>query len=430
MGIGMRIGINGSADINDLERTVAEAARAEAAGFDSFWTAQIFGFDALTAVAVTGQSVPRIELGTAVVPTYPRHPMVMAGQALTVQVAIGGRLALGIGLSHQIVVENMWGYSYAKPVRHMREYLDALIPLLRGEGSDVRTDDLTSVGSIDLHGATPPPVLVAALGPQLLKVAGSRGCGTDHVVHRRADARRPHHSEHHGGRRAGGSTGAPDRGVIADLGHDRHRGHAQDGRGRVRDLRRAAVLPGHARPRGRRRPRRRGHHRATRSTWRRRCDVWPTPGSRISPRWSRPHRPRTATAPGICSLTCTADRRTGGGLGPAVDSLRGHGPGRHRHVEPARSAECVDRPDAPRVPDRARVGGSRRPRSCDRGHRCGTGVLCRGRRRRHSRSAWSIGCIRPGRWWTRRSRSRRARLVGLAALTDRDPPAGLDRPAP
>ena len=178
MGIGMRIGINGSADINDLERTVAEAARAEAAGFDSFWTAQIFGFDALTAVAVVGQTVPRIELGTAVVPTYPRHPMVMAGQALTVQVAIGGRLALGIGLSHQIVVENMWGYSWSKPVRHMREYLDSLMPLLRGEGSDVRTDDLTSVGSIDLHGATPPPVLVAALGPQLLKVAGSRGCGT------------------------------------------------------------------------------------------------------------------------------------------------------------------------------------------------------------------------------------------------------------
>jgi 5,10-methylenetetrahydromethanopterin reductase len=95
-----------------------------------------------------------------------------------VQAATGGRLALGIGLSHQIVVEGMWGYSWAKPVRHLREYLDALLPLLRGEASKVRSDDLTSVGSIDVHGSTTPPVLVAALGPQLLKVAGSRGCGT------------------------------------------------------------------------------------------------------------------------------------------------------------------------------------------------------------------------------------------------------------
>ncbi|MFN7150334.1 MAG: LLM class flavin-dependent oxidoreductase, partial [Microthrixaceae bacterium] len=93
--------------------------------------AQIFGLDALTALAVAGASTSRIELGTAVVPTYPRHPMMLAGQALTVQAATGDRLALGIGLSHKIVIEDLWGYSYAKPVRHMREYLEALLPLLR-----------------------------------------------------------------------------------------------------------------------------------------------------------------------------------------------------------------------------------------------------------------------------------------------------------
>ena len=95
--------------------------------------AQIFGLDALTALAVVGREVPRIELGTAVVPTYPRHPMMLAQQALTTQLITGGRLALGIGTSHQIVVESMWGMSFDKPVRHVREYLSVLMPMLEGK---------------------------------------------------------------------------------------------------------------------------------------------------------------------------------------------------------------------------------------------------------------------------------------------------------
>lgn len=178
MGIGMRIGINGTGDLVSLDQMVESVRRAEADGFDSYWIAQIFGLDALTALAVAGREVPRIELGTAVVPTFPRHPMMLAGQALTVQAATGDRLALGIGLSHQIVVESLWGYSYAKPVRHTREYLDALLPLLRGEAVDVHGEDITCVGSLDIEGAAKPPVIVAALGSQMLQVAGSRGCGT------------------------------------------------------------------------------------------------------------------------------------------------------------------------------------------------------------------------------------------------------------
>jgi 5,10-methylenetetrahydromethanopterin reductase len=178
MGIGMRIGINGTGNLSDLDGMIRTARRAEADGFDSFWIAQIFGLDALTALAVVGREVPRIELGTAVVPTFPRHPMMLGGQALTVQAAIGDRLALGIGLSHQIVVEHMWGHSWAKPVRHMREYLDALLPLLRGEAADVRGEDITCVGALDIPGVAAPPVIVAALGSQMLEVAGSRGCGT------------------------------------------------------------------------------------------------------------------------------------------------------------------------------------------------------------------------------------------------------------
>ena len=189
----MRIGINATGAVRTLDELVAAAAEAEAAGFDSFWIAQIFGLDALTALAVTGRTVERIELGTAVIPTYPRHPMMLAGQALTTQSAVGDRLALGIGLSHQIVVESMWGYSYAKPLRHMREYLEALLPLLRGESVAVTGEDLTCIGSLDIPGPAAPPVIIAALGPKMLELAGSTGCGTitwctgertllDHVV--------------------------------------------------------------------------------------------------------------------------------------------------------------------------------------------------------------------------------------------------------
>ncbi|HTO01746.1 MAG TPA: LLM class flavin-dependent oxidoreductase, partial [Microthrixaceae bacterium] len=117
----MKMGINGTGDLSKVDSVIRGAAKAEAEGFDSYWVAQIFGIDSLTALAIAGREVPRIELGTAVVPTYPRHPMMLASQALTVQQVVGDRLALGIGLSHQIVVESMWGYSYAKPVRHMRE---------------------------------------------------------------------------------------------------------------------------------------------------------------------------------------------------------------------------------------------------------------------------------------------------------------------
>lgn len=195
----MRIGINGTGSVATLEQLGDLARRAEADGFDSFWLAQIFGLDALTALAVVGAQVDRIELGTAVVPTFPRHPMMLAGQALTVQAATSGRLALGIGLSHQVVVEGMWGYSYDKPVRHLREYLDALLPLLRGEAVEVTGEDVTAVGRLNIRDVDAPDVIVAALGAQMLRLAGSRGCGTitwctgerallDHVVPRITEA--------------------------------------------------------------------------------------------------------------------------------------------------------------------------------------------------------------------------------------------------
>lgn len=172
----MRIGIFTSDD--DLTTLVERAVQAEADGFDSFWLPQIFGVDALSAHTLIGATVPRIELGTAVVPTYPRHPMALAGQARTVSAASGGRLTLGVGLSHQLVVEGMWGYSFDKPVRHMREYLSALVPLCAGESVSFTGETLTANGGISVDSAPPVPVMVAALGPAMLKLAAERTAGT------------------------------------------------------------------------------------------------------------------------------------------------------------------------------------------------------------------------------------------------------------
>jgi F420-dependent oxidoreductase-like protein len=174
----MQIGIFGGTDVNAFDELVESVRTAKEQGFPSYWIAQIFGFDALTALAVVGREVPDIELGTGVIPTYPRHPMMLAGQALTVQAAIGNRLALGIGLSHQIVIEAMFGYSFAKPVRHMKEYLSILKPLLHGESVSFRGETLSANGTLAVAGSTPPPVLVAALGSQMLHVTGRMAEGT------------------------------------------------------------------------------------------------------------------------------------------------------------------------------------------------------------------------------------------------------------
>jgi 5,10-methylenetetrahydromethanopterin reductase len=175
----MRIGIfSGSTNDGTIDQLVDEAKTAEAQGFAGFYVSQIFGHDALTALAVVGREVPRIELGTGVVPTYPRHPMMLAQQALTVNAASAGRLALGIGLSHKLVVENMWGLSYDKPVRHLREYLSVLMPLLDGSNVAFDGDDYRVHAGVSLPVAQRPGVFVAALGEQMLRVAGALADGT------------------------------------------------------------------------------------------------------------------------------------------------------------------------------------------------------------------------------------------------------------
>jgi 5,10-methylenetetrahydromethanopterin reductase len=163
-----------------LSDTVAQLRRYADAGFDHAFAVQIFGPDALTLLAVAGSQVPGIDLGTGVVPVYPRHPMMLAQQALTVQLATANRLILGIGLSHQVVVEGMWGISFDKPARYMKEYLAALMPLLHGEKVNVAGERLTTnaFAPLEIKGVTAPPVLVAALGATMLRLAGRVADGT------------------------------------------------------------------------------------------------------------------------------------------------------------------------------------------------------------------------------------------------------------
>jgi F420-dependent oxidoreductase-like protein len=162
-----------------FDEVVGQVAALSEAGIEAAWASQIFGYDSLTLLAVIGREVPGIALGTAVVPTYPRHPVMLAGQALTVQAATGGRLTLGIGLSHQMVIENVFGQSFDRPARHMKEYLSILVPLLEGEQVAFVGETLkaSTFGPLQIS-APAPPVLVAALGTVMLRLTGQMASGT------------------------------------------------------------------------------------------------------------------------------------------------------------------------------------------------------------------------------------------------------------
>ena len=178
MRIGVMLGASGGDD--SIDAVVRTARRVEQAGLDNLWMANIFSFDAISTLSIVGREVPRLRLGTAVTPTFPRHPTAIAQQALTAAAATGNRFVLGIGLSHKVVIENMLGLSYDAPARHMREYLDVLMPLLRGETLNYQ-GELYRVGGLTLTvpGAESVPTVVAALGPLMLRVAGELADGTN-----------------------------------------------------------------------------------------------------------------------------------------------------------------------------------------------------------------------------------------------------------
>jgi 5,10-methylenetetrahydromethanopterin reductase len=177
----MRIGyVSGAAGLGTttLDDIVAEVKRVEADGFAFYAVPSIFSLDAIAMLTVAGRETESIELVTAVVPTPPRHPAAMAQQALTAQAASGGRFALGIGLSHKAVIEDMFGLSYARPALQMREYLSVLMPLLEGKPASFEGELYRVHAALEVAGAASVPVLVAALGPQMLAVAGELAHGT------------------------------------------------------------------------------------------------------------------------------------------------------------------------------------------------------------------------------------------------------------
>jgi F420-dependent oxidoreductase-like protein len=180
--VAMRVGINvnlpasgGSASIDQLIEQVSSIA---AQGFSTAWFADIWGVDALTVVALCGHAVSGIELGTAVVPVYSRHPVALARHALTTQLAIGGRLTLGIGLSHRPVVENIWSQAFDRPLEYLREYLAVLQPLLRREAVAFAGRRFRTQIKLTLPEASPPSVMLAALGERMLRLAGEQADGT------------------------------------------------------------------------------------------------------------------------------------------------------------------------------------------------------------------------------------------------------------
>ncbi|MFD3582446.1 TIGR03564 family F420-dependent LLM class oxidoreductase [Streptomyces sp. NPDC058683] len=180
MRIGVMIGPERGDSARKVSRMLADVEWAEAAGLDTAWIPQIpTDFDALTAVALMGTRTSRIELGTAVVPLQAQHPVALARQALSTQAATGGRLALGVGPSHHWIVQDMLGLPYERPAGLTRDYLDILDAARGGPGPiDVENATYTVHNPLDLAPVAPLPVLLAALGPVMLALAGERADGT------------------------------------------------------------------------------------------------------------------------------------------------------------------------------------------------------------------------------------------------------------
>ncbi|MCF7553437.1 TIGR03564 family F420-dependent LLM class oxidoreductase [Pseudonocardia sp. WMMC193] len=154
---------------------VADIEKAAAAGYDTAWIGERAGWDALTVFAAAGDR--GIGLGTAVTTTYPRHPLALAAQALTTQAATGGRLTLGIGPSHGPAVEDRYGLTFDRPGTHTEEYLGILRPALAGAAADLDGRVLTGHGGVVAPGVSAPPVLLAAHGPRMLRLARDRADG-------------------------------------------------------------------------------------------------------------------------------------------------------------------------------------------------------------------------------------------------------------
>jgi F420-dependent oxidoreductase-like protein len=180
MRIGVMVGPERGRHRTKVDRLRADARWAEEAGFASVWIPQIPDeFDALTAATLVGAETSRIEVGTAVVPVQPRHPIALAQAALSVQAVCEGRLTLGLGVSHHWIIDEMLGLPYERPAPTLRAHLDVLDRALAGPGPvDVENELFRVHNPLDITDVAPTPVLLAALGPKMLRLAGERTDGT------------------------------------------------------------------------------------------------------------------------------------------------------------------------------------------------------------------------------------------------------------
>ncbi|MGE0219328.1 TIGR03564 family F420-dependent LLM class oxidoreductase [Mycolicibacterium sp.] len=162
-----------------IDATIEYLAQLRDEGFRRVWMSQLpHEPDLLTVLAIALHEVDTIEAATSVVPIQNQHPMQLAQRALTINLAAGGRFTLGLGLTHAMVTESMWGIPWDKPVRRLGEYLDGLLPLLAGEPADASGETVSTHGVLVIPDAPRPEVYIAALGPQLLRIAGRRTAGT------------------------------------------------------------------------------------------------------------------------------------------------------------------------------------------------------------------------------------------------------------
>lgn len=180
MRIGLMIGPERGRYREKVARLIADAEAAEQAGFSSIWVPQLPGdFDALTAIVLMGRATRRVELGTAVLPIQSRHPIAMAQQALSTQAACSGRLTLGLGASHHWIVADMLGLPYERPAHQVRNYLEVLNAAFAGPGPvDVENDGYRVHNPLDITDIANTPILLAALAPVMLRIAGERASGT------------------------------------------------------------------------------------------------------------------------------------------------------------------------------------------------------------------------------------------------------------
>src|SRR5690349_2929068 len=162
-----------------IDQMVGDAKAAEDAGFATAWIPQLpQDFDAMTAAALMGRETTTIELGTAVVPLQPRHPIALGQQALSVQAACGGRFRLGVGPSHHWIVDDMLGLPYEQPAQVVGDYLDVFAAMFAGPNPvDVENSRFRIHNPLDITDL-PVPVFLAALGPVMLRLAGERTAGT------------------------------------------------------------------------------------------------------------------------------------------------------------------------------------------------------------------------------------------------------------